>query len=179
MSVIRSFWLISAVFGFGLIASGCSSGGGHSGPVVQNPVVRPKTLGPPGECYYVTSPAECTNQGERGVPTPMPPLWLATYWPYYASTNYAMQVPLEDEDQYAQDLGTFAANNSTMIADDESDGQWVDQDGNSWDGDSSEDPDAAGADDSGGDDSGGDDSGDDSNDDSDGDDGGDDGGDDD
>ncbi len=115
----------------------------------------------------------------------MPPIWLATYWPYYSSSQYYSQLPVEDEDQYAQALGNFASQHGTEIADDESDGDWVDQDGNTWSGDVDGDPQAADNQDDDGDDDGGDDDDDDDDDDDSGDDddagddGGDDGGDDD
>ena len=173
MSVIRSTWLLSAVFGFGLIASGCGGGSPNAANLVKDPIVRPKSLGPPGKCYYLVTPVECTNQGAQGTPTPMPPLWLATYWPYYASSSYYSQIPVQDEVAYAQDIGNFASQNNQAIVNDASDGEWVDQDGNTWEGNLGDDPDSvANADASD------DDSGDDSDDDSD-DDGGDDGGDDD
>jgi len=65
VSVIRSS-VDQACSGSGLIASGCSSGGGHSGPVVQNPVVRPSPSVRRGSVTNVTSPTECTNQGAPG-----------------------------------------------------------------------------------------------------------------
>jgi hypothetical protein len=174
MSLIRSSWLLAAVFGFGLIASGC--GGGHSSlPVVKDPIVRPKSFGPPGKCYYMASPIECSNQKAPGTPTPMPPVWLATYWPYYTSSAYYTQVPVEDEVEYAEDIGHEASTDEQDIENDASDGEWVDQDGNTWEGDSGDDPAAADASsDDSGDDGDGDDSDDDSDDDDDDDDGGDD-----
>ena len=63
MSVIRSWWLLSAVVGFGVVSSGCASGssGGQA--------IRPQSLGPPGTCYFVTSAAECILCSTRSTVT--------------------------------------------------------------------------------------------------------------
>jgi len=158
LSAIRSSWLVSGVFGFGLLAGGCSVGHAGAAPV-PNPVIRPARFGPPGECYYVASPQECANQRAPGVPTPMPTIWLATYWPYYSSSAYFNQVPSEDDEAYAQALATVASQDGQAIVNDASDGEWVDQDGNTWEGDPGADPAAEPSADGGGD-SGGDGSGD-------------------
>lgn len=160
---LRLWWLVTAVVGVGFVASGCTS---------NSISARPRAFGPPGTCYYVTSPKECRNQGASGIPAPMPPVWLATYWPYYSSPAYATRVPSEDEDEYANDLKTFSSQNQDLIDEDASDGEWTDQDGNTWEGDPSSDPAEtddssdgggdsgdSGADDGGGDDGGGDDGG--------------------
>jgi hypothetical protein len=156
MSVLRASWLLAAVCGFGLAAGGCSVGH-SSAKVVQNPMVRPKAFGPAGKCYFIASAAECARQRAPGVPTPMPNVWLATYWPYYASPSYYKQVPTEDEDEYAQRLGNFASQNNTWEGAPDDDPAAADGDDDSGDDDSDNDS----SDDSGDDDSGGDDGGDD------------------
>lgn len=176
MSVIRSSWLLSGVFGFGLVASGCSSGSSAANvATVTNPVVRPKALGPPGKCYYIATPQECASQHATGTPTPMPPVWLATYWPYYTSPTYYALIPADEQVQYAENIGNFASTDSAAIGQDASDGSWVDQDGNTWSGAEEDDPAAESDDGDGGDDGDDGDDGDGGDDGDDGDDGGDDG----
>lgn len=165
MSATRVIWMLGAVLGFGVIAGGCSFGSSSSSAV-------PRFNGPPGVCYYVVAPGECTA---GGTPAPMPPPWLATYWPYYSSPTYAARVPPDEEGELKDDLNKFSDEDQSLIDEDQADGEWVDSDGNTWDGSAGDDP----ADDSSSDgstdsgDSGGDDGGDDG-----GSDGGDDGGDD-
>ena len=140
MSAVRSLWLVSAVFGFGVLASGCGGGGSSGAAPVKVPVVRPKSFGPPGKCYYVASPAECAREKAPGVPTPMPPSGSPPTGPTTRAARTTALIPPEDDVEYAEQLGTFASQNSQAITDDASDGEWVDQDGNTWDGDFAEDP---------------------------------------
>jgi hypothetical protein len=65
MSILRSWWLLSAVVGVGIVSSGCASGqsGGQT--------IRPGSLVPPGTCYVVTSAAEYRNLGSTRVPVAM------------------------------------------------------------------------------------------------------------
>jgi hypothetical protein len=157
--------LLTGVLATGTAVSGCE----YSSAVVR---FMPAQPGPPGVCYYVTNSAECARRGVAGSPTSISSIWFATYFPFYSSSYYqSTYVPEDEQTEYQNDVSTFQSENDNAIADDSSQGDWTDTDGNTWSGSTSDDPganfdsddDSGTSDDSddGGDDGGDDDGGDD------------------
>jgi hypothetical protein len=161
LAVVRGTFSLSTVLAAGTAFGGCE----YSSAVVR---FMPAHPGPSGVCYYVASSRECARRSVVGTPTLISPVWFSTYFPFYSSSYYqSTYVPADDQTEFQNDVSTFQSENESAIADDSSQGDWTDTDGNTWSGSTSDDPgasfdstdDSGSSDDDGGDDDGGDDDG--------------------
>jgi hypothetical protein len=89
----------------------------------------PAMWGPPGICYYMYSPLECSLYGPTNslIPVVMPPYWHARYATFYDhDRGYYQRIPVTYQSRWARDGATFERTHARDVKKEAAFGDWRD-----------------------------------------------------